>query len=94
MTVKEAFEKYGTIEIYYTMFFICDECHEKIEYSKDEYSFKGNLDNFKDYYKDHALIELSDEVIETEKGKFEFFREDYERVICEQCQDKLLSRGV
>lgn len=90
MTVKEAFEKYKDISINFTWMTRCRECGKYFDELDDEYSFEGNLEEFKEWLTHYNVIDLDDDEIEQYEGeecKFVLYRYSPEDGLCEKCEN-------
>lgn len=90
MSIREAFEKYEYIRINYIFITKCRECGKYFEAVDEEYSFEGNLEEFKEWLTHYDVIDLDYDEIEQYEGeecKFALYRYCPEDGLCEQCEN-------
>lgn len=92
MTIQEALERYGEIDIDFIFVYQCNTCHKKIYELDEEYSFAGNKQEFiEDYTEDYGVMELED-IITQKEGQETAFTFEVDTSTgneqCEQCKNR------
>ena len=89
MTVKEAFDKYNYIVIYYVFECKCSECGKFFDEVDEEYSFEGNLEDYKEWLTHYPVIDLDDDIeqIEGKDNEFNLYRVAAAEELCPCCRE-------
>jgi len=69
-TIAEAFKQYKEISIDYIFNNKCPQCGKLFDELDEEYSFEGDIEDFKDFIDDYSFYDLDDEIEQIEGNRF------------------------
>lgn len=85
VTIKEALEENEHIKIQYVIICQCSKCKDRFMYCDDEYSFEGNIEDFREYATDYGVLELDDKVEHIAENVYRYSKTSEASELCQVC---------
>lgn len=89
LTIKEALDQNDQIKIQYVFVCQCKVCKDKFLYCDQEYSFKGNSEDFEKFTRSYDVLDLEDKVEHITEDIYRYFGKCDEEELCQVCKSFL-----